>query len=98
MDSKQVISIVMNDVSSCLSNSVSSVRSALVAGNFGKTHVTKDFLRPNSASTSLTISRGLNNWRRKCDVVFVEKVPKHIVEQLKEGLLLEKLSYLKLIF
>lgn len=84
VDSKQVVSVVFNDIATCLSTSVATVRSALTKSGFGKTHITKDFLSP--GSECLIITRGVNNRRRKCDVIFSENISPDNLKKLKEGL------------
>lgn len=81
--SRPVLSIVLSDVAASLTHTVTSIRAAMMSGKFGLKNVSKDFLSP--GSLDLTISRHVNNRRRKCDVIFLDRLDPQQSNQIRAG-------------
>ena len=80
---QQVLAVVLADIASSLSYSVTQIRSALTRGNYGHTRITKDFLKPGEESNFIT--RNVNSRRRKCEAFIMHHVDSRSCEQLKVG-------------
>lgn len=83
VNERPVLAIVLSDIAGSLSNRVIVIRRALVRGKLGLNNITKDFLR--SSCSSSFVTRGVNNFRRKCEVVFTDCLPDDVVYQLNAG-------------
>ena len=83
--SRPVLSIVLSDVAASLTHTLPSIRAAVVSGRFGLKNVSKDFLSPGSLDT--TISRNVNSRRRKCDVIFLDRLDPHLSNQIRAGII-----------
>ena len=79
---QQVLAVVLSDVSTALIHPIAVIWAAIEKGNYGHRNVTKDFLDPGCHST--TVTRGVNNRRRKCVVILLSKID-FSREQLKSG-------------
>ena len=80
---RSVMSVVFADVARYLTHSVTSVRKALINGKFGLVNIAKDFLSPDSSAVH--VARGTNSHRRKCDIIFLDCLPKDIVTKLRSS-------------
>ena len=78
-----VLAVVLSDVESSLQFSIPKIRDAILKGGFGHTRVTKDFLLPDSRAK--IVHRDCESRRRKCDALYLEKLEKDSVLQLKAG-------------
>ena len=83
VNNQEVVAIVLADVASFLTFSMSEIKAAIVSLQIGDATNTKDFLDP-AASTTI-ITRNVSNRRRKCCTVLLEKVPHDLCEALKAG-------------
>ena len=73
VEGKVVLAVVLPDMETSLRYPISLIRKIITKENLGKTFIVKDFL-VEDATDNLTIVRGLNSKRRKCDVVYLENI------------------------
>ena len=78
-----VLAVVLSDVASQLTFSVSEIGAATVKGGFGYKNQAKDFLIPHAISTLLT--RGPNTTRRKCTAFKLSKLADSTKDSLLKG-------------
>ena len=82
VEGKSVLAVVLPEVETSLRNPISLIRQMITKANVGRTFVAKDFLVEDSTE-NLTIVRGINSKRRKCDVIYLE----YITEEFKKLLI-----------
>ena len=82
---REAIALVLSDIVGALRHAVSVIRRVIVEKKFGSVRQTRDFLALGEES-NITIKRGLNLRRRKCDLIFIDSITSPMREQLKAGM------------
>ena len=68
-----VLDVVLSDVPPHqLQHTVSSIRRSIQSGGYGQVNIVKDFLK--EGETSATVTTGKNSRRRKCEIIFLNKL------------------------
>lgn len=80
---EKVVAIVLGDVAEGLTHPIAEIRRAISAANFGKVSIVKDFLKTGEVGTEVT--RNKNSRRRKCDVIYQNKLDCDQCELLENG-------------
>lgn len=78
---KAALAVVLSDVA-FLTYPISVIRKAVTAGKYGLTAVSKDFLQP--GEESVTVKRGDKSRRRRCTVIFLDKIDKDDCNKLQQ--------------
>ena len=79
-----VLAVVLSDLQpSQLQHPVTSIRACIRSCDYGRLNITKDFLK--EGESSVTVTRGKNSLRRKCEVIFLNKLDDYHKEQLIAG-------------
>lgn len=78
---KDALTVVLGDLSGCSMRA--EMGDIIVNQGYGEKNVAKDFLIEGCNDTE--VRRGVNSRKRKCVAIFLSKLDKERVEQLKRG-------------
>ena len=82
---REAIALVLPDIAGALRHAVSEIRRVIAENKFGSVRQTRDFLALGEES-NITIKRGVNSRRRKCELIFIDLIASPLREQLKAGM------------
>lgn len=77
---KAALAVVLSDVD-VLTYPVHVIRKAVTSGKYGQSAISKDFLQPGENST--TVKRGEHSRRRRCTIIFLDKIDQSDCEKLR---------------
>ena len=80
---REVLAIWIKSCMSHVQEDYSKVTSAIKQTGVGKNGEKRDFLLTTSNETFIT--QGINNVRRSCSVIFLDKLPTQLAAELKKG-------------